>query len=742
MDLLFRKRRKKAQPACADLGPVTDELGVELAIKAFYIEREQGSEKSPAEFAQQFPAIEAMLLADLEFEESLITLNEAGLLDDSAVSGELSSLEPTLDQSDDSTVWPVVNDKVSDFTLVERIGVGKFSRVFAARSESTDETIAIKVCRKQGDHEARTLSKVVHRAIGIVEGVEQVPETDLVAIRMPLKSRTTLADVLSSFSVSGDVPEFANTVWEEVQSRNKLQVSTPAWAGKSYVAWVHGLMGTLAEALSAAHDQRTAHCDLKPSNVLVTAEGGPILIDFNLSVRWDVETSSPNIGGTLPYMAPEQIRAFDAKQRGDIGPRTDIYGLAATVYELLTGETPFRSQPDASVSEILKQRMKSPVAIRKMNPHVPRAFTAVIMDCLSFDPKRRPGSAAALVARLHQVSNLDEKPGPRRRVTATGVAAAAIVAFASAMTFAVAFPPSSQSSIPDLAISTTGGPVNVEADIVEMMNDGYDAFEAGDFETAANDFMDVLKLDSEHLGAVIGNARAQLKLGNFEASGLMVSYMPADDVPELHAIRGLCFAVTGNHLMATSYFRTAANGGLRNQQVLTNLGYSLCQNGQPAEAIETLEYVRQTNDDTAIATLLLARARSKLSSQNLTENFPHETLTGLIEECPASPARSVTAAIMYSSIASKSRSQGDDSAVSYWSQKAAAELHRGCELGVSPAFWDWIKHAMPDSASPPPGYNPNESVDPAEYRALYLLDPLVGTPFERYTQRDLAANQG
>lgn len=738
MDLLFRKRRKKAQPACADLGPVTDELGVELAIKAFYIEREQGSEKSPAEFAQQFPAIEAMLLADLEFEESLITLNEAGLLDDSAVSGELSSLEPTLDQSDDSTVWPVVNDKVSDFTLVERIGVGKFSRVFAARSESTDETIAIKVCRKQGDHEARTLSKVVHSAIGIVKGVEQVPETDLVAIRMPLKSRTTLADVLSSFSVSGDVPEFANTVWEEVQSRNKLQVSTPAWAGKSYVAWVHGLMGTLAEALSAAHDQRTAHCDLKPSNVLVTAEGGPILIDFNLSVRWDVETSSPNIGGTLPYMAPEQIRAFDAKQRGDIGPRTDIYGLAATVYELLTGETPFRSQPDASVSEILKQRMKSPVAIRKMNPHVPRAFTAVIMDCLSFDPKRRPGSAAALVARLHQVSNLDEKPGPRRRVTATGVAAAAIVAFASVMTFAVAFPPASSTELPALAISTIETLEQAEPGITQMLSDGYDAYEAGSYQDAANTFMKVLTIAPEHDGAAIGHSRAQFKLGNYEAVTTMATRVP-DGTPETHAVQGLRFALSGEYVLAASKFRQAIEGGLGTREILTNLGFCLSQAGQREEAIEVLQSVRQMEGDTSAANLILVKTYPKIWLRRVNgkevHKFDAKLIVSLIEECPEGPARALTAAITYSMLASRLGRKGDEDAKVYWAKKSHAEFTRGCALGLNPAYGNGIKHVRLYSEAPL-GDGDNSIL--IQHRGFYLLDPLIDTRFERCTEDRLA----
>lgn len=736
MDLLFRKRRKKAQPACAALGPVTDELGVELAIKAFYIEREQGSEKSPAEFAKQFPAIEAMLLADLEFEESLITLNEAGLLDEASSAGALSSWHEQ--PADNDIPWPKVGETVGEFILEEQIGRGKFSRVFAARTVADGPEVAVKICRHLGKHEARTLAEVAHSAIGVIEGVETFPESELIAIFMPLKSRTTLADVLRCVRESNSIPASAEAVWDEVQSRNKLHAAPLAWSNNSYVGWAHNVMTTLAEALSSAHQQSTAHCDIKPSNVLVTAEGSPVLIDFNLSLRWDVESSSPNIGGTMPYMSPEQIQAFDAKQQGNIGPRTDIYGLAATMYQLLTGELPFESTPDESVSDILMRRKKRTRSVHRMNPRVSASFSSVIMECLSYDPKGRPHSAADLVARLNQVSPVpSDSESPRRRITATAVASLATVAVVSVLLFAIAFPPASSSELPALAITSDKASEQVAPDVNKLLNDGYDAYEAGDYEAAMKKFETVLAINPEHDGAAIGCARSQFKLGDTEAAALMVHRLPVEGTASVSAIRGLCLAANSHYELAVASFRTAIADGLESRELLTDLAYCLCQSAQPKEAVEVLERVRRMGHDTSIANLILVRAyqmkwRQQIKGEKRPE-FDTELLVNLIEECKESPARSHTAAIFYSSLASRF-GRTDESVRSHWTKKAQSEFARGCELGLDPSYADDIKHVNRELITAIQ-HSPKSTL---QHRVFYLLDPLTGTRFERCTEQSLA----
>src|SRR5262249_11483134 len=122
-------------------------------------------------------------------------------------------------------------------------------------------------------------------------------------------------------------------------------VTPDGWArleGLPFVDAVLALGGQLADGLAHAHRRGILHRDLKPANVLLTDEGRPLLLDFNLAedtkLRGSAERAS--IGGTLPYMAPEHMGAF-RNAGGSIDARCDLYGLGVILFELLTGRHPF-----------------------------------------------------------------------------------------------------------------------------------------------------------------------------------------------------------------------------------------------------------------------------------------------------------------------------------------------------------------------------------------------------------------
>src|SRR5204863_676547 len=112
--------------------------------------------------------------------------------------------------------------------------------------------------------------------------------------------------------------------------------------GLSYVEAVLWLGARLADGLTHAHERGVVHRDLKPANVLLTDDGQPMLLDFNLSDDQRLRGSAPaaQVGGTLPYMPPEQLEAFQHGKAAPADPRGDLFSLGVILYELLTGRFP------------------------------------------------------------------------------------------------------------------------------------------------------------------------------------------------------------------------------------------------------------------------------------------------------------------------------------------------------------------------------------------------------------------
>jgi tetratricopeptide (TPR) repeat protein len=180
----------------------------------------------------------------------------------------------------------------------------------------------------------------------------------------------------------------------------------------TYVQAVLWIGARLADGLAHAHQRGILHRDLKPANVLLTDDGQPMLLDFNLSedTKGRSSVSTAQIGGTLPYMAPEHLNAFQGGLQ-PVDARSDLYSLGVILYELLTGRHPFALHQgpvkDVLASMLTDRRQPAP-DVRRWNKAVSPAVASILRRCLEPDPARRYPSAPALREDLQR--HLDDQP--------------------------------------------------------------------------------------------------------------------------------------------------------------------------------------------------------------------------------------------------------------------------------------------------------------------------------------------
>jgi hypothetical protein len=178
-----------------------------------------------------------------------------------------------------------------------------------------------------------------------------------------------------------------------------------------------GYIADVADAIQHAHERGVIHRDLKPGNILLDRSGRALVTDFGLAKQ--LQASSPELShpdqviGTLEYMAPEQVD----RSWGAIGPATDIYGLGATLYAMLSGRPPFLSEQ--KIELLLKVRSNAPPpAVRSLRPDVPAGLEAICLKCLEKDPAERYGSASELARELRDWSSA---PQTKQPAAATGI---------------------------------------------------------------------------------------------------------------------------------------------------------------------------------------------------------------------------------------------------------------------------------------------------------------------------------
>jgi predicted ATPase/signal transduction histidine kinase len=166
----------------------------------------------------------------------------------------------------------------------------------------------------------------------------------------------------------------------------------------------------LALALAAMHRAGVIHLDINPANILLSNDGEPVLIDFNLAVLADQQpglTHPDRIVGTLGYVAPEQT----GRTGRTVDQRADLYAVGATLYEMATGSPPFKG---ADALQLIHDTLvREPVAPSQVDPRVPLGLSDIILHLLAKAPEQRYQSAEGLLHDLRRLRGEPEK-GPGR----------------------------------------------------------------------------------------------------------------------------------------------------------------------------------------------------------------------------------------------------------------------------------------------------------------------------------------
>ncbi|MFI6958043.1 protein kinase [Nocardia sp. NPDC050408] len=317
-----------------------------------------------------------------------------------------------------------VGQSIDDFDLLTGLGSGAFARVFLARQRSMQRLVAVKISADHGT-EPQTLAQLDHDYIVRVFDQRLLGSDDardpamrrLRLLYMQFLPGGTLLGVLRWVRSTPPAERSGQLLLDAVdaamEEKGEIRPTDSSVraeiAGLSWPETVAWLGRRVAEALEYASAHGVLHRDVKPANILLTAEAVPKLADFNISFSRNVAGTSPvaYFGGSLAYMSPEQLEAcHPGRERTaeDLDTRSDIYALGVVLWELLTGAKPFDDSTatdhgdDTALEGMLERRTSGvdDAALQRVPANCPAALRRVLLTCLESDRTLRWANGGVL----------------------------------------------------------------------------------------------------------------------------------------------------------------------------------------------------------------------------------------------------------------------------------------------------------------------------------------------------------
>src|SRR5216110_3311290 len=283
-----------------------------------------------------------------------------------------------LDNEGDEAFEPTVarmSKDFGDYELLEEIGCGGQGVVYRARQKSLNRIVALKV-------------------IGLAHWAT---EAHLKRFRLEAEAAASLNHpcIVPIYEVG----ERDGACYFSMGLVEGGQLDAVAKRESIPLRYAVELIAKLARTVHHAHEHGILHRDIKPGNILLDAKGEPHLTDFGLARLVESEstvTGTLEVLGTPSYMAPEQAAGNNAA----VSSATDVYGLGAVLYQLLTGQPPFAGGTTYETIKLLLDT--EPRQPRLLNPKIDRDLSTICLKCLEKDPKRRYSSALALAEDLER----------------------------------------------------------------------------------------------------------------------------------------------------------------------------------------------------------------------------------------------------------------------------------------------------------------------------------------------------
>jgi serine/threonine protein kinase len=523
---------------------------LDLACTEYRHRIQAGESLDADDFSQRFPSLQ----------KSLYFLIEVDKLLPSSLGDELGS---------ETVTWPEPGEEFFEFSLIAELGRGTFGRVFLAIQPSLSGRRVVLKVAPRGRNEAEILAKLQHPNIVPVYSVQEEELTGLSAVCMPYLGRTTLCDVLDRAFADSHPPTFARVILDTITNLSEdHDAPSPVAFDRIldtglYVEGIAFLSAQLADALAYAHSRGICHRDLKPSNVLVSSDGHPLLLDFNLSS--DKELATYRLGGTLPYMAPEQLRTVilerpDGAYHAD--PRSDLFSLGVICYELLCGSLPFVpvswDRPMEEVArQLLDQQKAGPPPIQVKNPQVDRQLAQLVNECLAFDAEQRPQTAVLLAASFRKQLTPLRRTSRWLRRHRRPVRASVFLMMVGVLSIA--------------AWLVLRAPYSIR-----RFQLGLEYSRQGRYERSLQPFTDSIQANPKDSEVWFARGRAYQALGDFQqAFANFKAALQLSPTPQANACAGYSLSKLNYHSQAIAYYRAALAMGYDRAPLHNDMGVSL-----------------------------------------------------------------------------------------------------------------------------------------------------------------------